>query len=72
MRIVVQVKPRSKKNEVVDLGERRYLVRVTAPATEGKANEKLIEVLAEYFARRKREIAIVKGEHAREKVVEIG
>ncbi len=72
MKIVVHVKPNAKKNEVVDLGQNRFLVRVTAPPVEGKANQGMIEVLAEYFNRRKRDIVIVRGEHAREKIVEIG
>ncbi len=72
MKILVRVKPNAKKDEVTDLGDNRYLVRVAAPPVEGKANAKLIEVLAGYFGKRKREIVIIRGEHAREKVVEVG
>ncbi len=72
MKILVRVKPNAKKDDVTDLGGNRYLVRVTAPPTEGRANAKLIEVLAGYFGKRKREIVIIRGEHAREKVVEVG
>jgi uncharacterized protein (TIGR00251 family) len=71
MKITVRVKPNSRKNEVKKLEGNSYLVSVAAPATEGKANAKLIEVLAEYFEKPKRLITILRGEGSRIKVVEI-
>ena len=71
MRISVRVIPRSKRNEVIPQGDNRYRVYLTAPPVEGKANDKLVEVLAEYFHVRMRKITIIKGESAREKVIEI-
>lgn len=72
MKITIQVKANARKNEVVALGQERYLVYVNAPPLEGRANEKVIEVLADYFDKPKRSIVIVRGERGREKVVEIG
>jgi len=71
MRILVKVIPNARKNEVKLLGEGRYQVRVTAPPVKGKANEKVIELLAEYFGKPKRSISIVRGLRTRDKVVEI-
>jgi uncharacterized protein (TIGR00251 family) len=71
MKINVRVKPNARKNEVTRLDEKRYLVSVTAPPSEGKANAKLIELLSEYFAMAKSRITILKGAGVREKVVEI-
>jgi uncharacterized protein (TIGR00251 family) len=71
MRISVRVKPNARKNEVERLEESRFLVSVTAPPFEGKANEKAIELLAEYFHVPKRRVIILKGAASKEKIVEI-
>jgi uncharacterized protein (TIGR00251 family) len=71
MKITVKVQPRAKKEEVIHEGENRYRVRVAAPPVEGKANERVIELLAEYFDTAKRNIVILRGESGREKLVEI-
>ena len=71
MKINVRVKPNARKNEVTRLDGKRYIVSVTAPPSEGKANAKLIELLSEYFGRPKSRVTIVKGAGVREKIVEI-
>jgi uncharacterized protein (TIGR00251 family) len=71
MRISIRVKPNARKNEVQRLEESRFLVSVTAPPVEGKANEKAIELLAEYFHIPKRCVIILKGAASKEKIVEI-
>lgn len=68
--IPIKVIPHAKKNEVLKDGQ-GFKVRLTAPPVEGKANKLLIEVLADYFNCRKSEIKIIKGEKARNKVVQI-
>jgi uncharacterized protein (TIGR00251 family) len=71
MRITVRVKANARKNEVKQLGGNQFLVSVTAPPVKGKANEKVIEVLAEYFDRPKRCITILRGRTSKDKIVEI-
>ena len=71
MKIFVRVKPNAKKSDVRQLEPNRYLVSVTAPPIDNKANEKVIEVLAEYFNKPKRNVSIVRGSKGREKIVEI-
>ena len=71
MRIAVRVKPNARKNEVEHLGEKHYLVRVTAPPSKGKANEMVIEILAEYFGKPKRNFSIIRGATSRDKIVEL-
>jgi uncharacterized protein (TIGR00251 family) len=71
MKISIRVKPNARKNEVKQLEGNNYLVSVTVPPVEGKANEKLIELLAEYFGKPKRAIVILRGESSRNKIVEI-
>jgi len=71
MKISVRVKPNARKNEVKDLGGGKYSVSVTAPPVDGKANDRLVALLAEYFDKPKRVITILRGVNAREKIVEI-
>jgi uncharacterized protein (TIGR00251 family) len=49
----------------------RYKVYVPAPAVDGKANQRLIEILAKEFKVKKSQIHILRGETSRLKVVEI-
>ncbi|MBI5778639.1 MAG: DUF167 domain-containing protein [Planctomycetes bacterium] len=46
-------------------------VYVTAPAVDGKANQAIIKLLAEYFHARKSTINITKGEKSSRKIIEI-
>ncbi len=71
MRIQVKVIPNSKEAKVEKEGEGVLRVRVDAPTKEGKANKRLIELLAEYFSKPKSSVRIVKGLSSRNKVVEI-
>jgi len=71
MKISVKVKPNAHKNEVKQIDTNNFVVSVTAPPVEGKANEKLIEVLAEHFGKPKRSIMILHGGTGRIKIVEI-
>jgi len=66
----VKVIPNAKQNKLVE-EPGRLKVYLTAPAVEGKANEALIEFLAEHFKIKKNKISIVRGEKSREKIVEI-
>ena len=71
MKISVTVKPNSKKEGVVPAGEGAYTVRVAAPPVEGKANARVIELLAEHFGVPKSRVSIVRGEGGKKKIVEI-
>jgi len=70
MKIKVKVKPNSIKEKVVKRKE--FLeVFVNLPAQEGKANERLIEVLADYLNLPPNRIFIDSGKKSREKTIEI-
>ncbi|MFA4982152.1 MAG: DUF167 domain-containing protein [Candidatus Omnitrophota bacterium] len=71
MRISVRVKTNSKKDSVEEAGENSFIVRVKAPAVEGRANEAVIDVLSDHFKRPKRMIAIVRGLSSKNKVIDI-
>lgn len=70
MTIKVKVIPRAKKEKIEEFNG-GLKVYVSAPAIEGKANKKLIEIIAEHFKVKKYNVTIVKGEAAREKIIEI-
>lgn len=68
--INIRVIPRAKKN-LVKIEPDRLKVYLTAPPQDGKANKLLIEVLAEYYQVKKKQILILRGEKSQDKVVEI-
>lgn len=71
MRFAVRVVPGSVKASVQTAGEGMLKVKVDAPPEKGKANARLVEILAEHFSVAKSAIHIVHGTMGREKVVEI-
>jgi len=71
MKISVKVKPNARKNEVKQIDATNFAVSVTIPPVEGRANEKVVELLAEYFGKPKRCITILRGTTGKMKIVEI-
>jgi len=71
LRFKITVKPNARKNEVIRTDDGLFTVRVAVPPIEGKANEKVIEVLSEYFNKPKRSISIVSGFKGKTKIIEI-
>ncbi len=70
MRFNVRVIPKAKQNKIVE-EQGRLRAYLTAPPIEGKANEALIEALAEHFRVKRRQVRIVRGQKSRDKTVEI-
>lgn len=71
MRIYAKVTPRAGKNEVLKISDGGYKVRVTSPPEKGKANEAVIELLADYFHVAKNCVHITGGKSARIKIIDI-
>lgn len=70
-RIYVKVSPKSSRNEVVQVSDGEYKVKLTAAPVDGKANEALVAILAKYFSVAKSCIKIVGGKSAKTKIVDI-
>ncbi|MDD5194461.1 MAG: DUF167 domain-containing protein [Candidatus Omnitrophica bacterium] len=70
MQVKVKVITNAKKEKIEETQD-GLKVYITVPAIAGRANKKLIEVLAEHFKAKKYNIEIVAGEKARKKIVEI-
>jgi uncharacterized protein (TIGR00251 family) len=71
MKFKITVKPNARKNEVTRTADGNLVVRVAVPPIEGKANEKVIEVLSEYLNKPKRSISIVSGFKGKNMIIEI-
>ena len=73
-RIVLElhVQPGAKRSEFAGRHGERLKVRLAAPAVDNKANEALVEFLAEYYGVPRRNVTIVSGVRSRQKRVVIG
>lgn len=71
MTIQVRAKPNAKTASVEELAPGTFAVRVNAKAVDGKANIRLIEILADHFNVPFGAIRIVSGATSRDKVIEI-
>jgi uncharacterized protein (TIGR00251 family) len=71
MIIRIRVIPNSYENEVVGRVGSVVRVKVCSPEIDEKANNVLINYLAEFFEVKPKSIHIMRGEKAREKTVQI-
>ena len=67
----LHVQPGAKRSEFAGMHGERIKVRIAAPASDGRANEALIEFLAGAFGVAKRNIAIEAGASSRRKRVAV-
>lgn len=70
MKIYVSIKPSSKASSVEKAGD-EYTVRVKEPVVDGKANQALVKLVAQYFNVPKTHVNIVRGATSRRKTIEI-
>lgn len=70
MKIIVKAKTNSKKESVKDMGE-YYEVSVSATPVDGKANEKIIKLLAKHFGVAPSLVNITSGKTSKQKVFQI-
>ncbi len=71
VRFRVKVQARARRAELAGEHDGAVRVRVTAPPVEGRANEAVIELLAEHLRVPQSSIRIVAGERAPLKTVEV-
>ena len=70
-RLKLRIVPNAKRDEVIGEYGDAVKIKVAAPAVEGKANEALLEFIAEKLSLHRRDIALISGEKSRDKLVEI-
>ncbi len=71
MKITVKAHPRSKRSEIKKLAENNYEVWFNVAPVQGKANEKIVEMLAGYFEIAKRRVVLLSGEKGKIKTFKI-
>jgi uncharacterized protein len=69
--IPVRVAPRAGRTALDGVVEGALRVRLAAPPVEGAANRALVEFLANLLGVPKRDVAIVRGERGRQKLVQV-
>jgi uncharacterized protein (TIGR00251 family) len=69
--IQVRVTPRAKRNAVTRTPDGSLKVYVTAPPEDGRANDAVIEVLADWLGVKRRQVEIIRGATSRNKVVRV-
>jgi len=70
MIISVRVRPNSREDRIEKIGENEYIVHVSAPARDGKANVAVVKMLSKYFGASYKGIKI-KNPTSRRKIIEI-
>jgi uncharacterized protein len=68
---LVRVQPRAKRNAVQPAAGGGVKVYVTAPPEDGRANEAVVEAIAEWLGVKRRQVEIVSGATNRNKVVRV-
>ena len=69
--LAVRVQPGARKNQVVGYSEGLLRVKIAAPPVEGKANEGLVDYLAELLQIKPRQISVIKGAKSRQKLINV-
>jgi uncharacterized protein len=71
VKLKVRVIPNAKRTEFTGYREGELLLRLNAPALEGKANKAAIEYIARYFDVPRSAVSMVSGEKSRHKIFQI-
>lgn len=71
MFINVKVKPNSSQRKIEDFGDHRYLIYLTEPPENNRANIEMINMLAKFFGVPPGHINIKRGMTGNEKLIEI-
>jgi hypothetical protein len=69
--ISVRIQASARQDELVGMREGVLVIRVTAPALEGRANESVRRVLAKHLGVSRSSVTIMRGHRSRDKVIQI-
>lgn len=67
----VRVIPNARKNELGGYREGELVVRLNAPAIEGKANKAAVEFVSQFLGVARSAVRLVRGERSRHKIFQI-
>ena len=71
MRITVKAKPMAFEDRVEKLPDGSFVVSVTEPPMDGRANRAIVALLADHFKIPKANVRIASGHASRQKMIEI-
>jgi uncharacterized protein len=71
VRVALHVRPGARLEAVRLLADGTLDVQVRAPALDGRANTAVLRLLASVLGLRPRQVRLLRGEHSRQKLVEI-
>ena len=71
MKIVVKAKPSSKEDRVEKIDENNFIVYVREPPVDGRANNAITKLLADYFGVKPYLVEIVSGSWSKTKIIKI-
>ena len=71
MKLAVRVIPNARRSEFSGRRDGEVVLRLNAPAVEGKANRAAVEFIAKYFGIARSRVTLVNGEKTRHKVFEL-
>ncbi len=71
MKIAVKVKPNAKQQKITMVEDGSLVIALKSSPIEGKANQELIKLLAEYYQIAAKDVVIKSGRSSRNKLVEI-
>ncbi|MGH2970020.1 MAG: DUF167 domain-containing protein, partial [Solirubrobacteraceae bacterium] len=69
--IRVRVQPRARKDELVGMRDGVLVARVSAPPVDGRANRALCRLIARRAGVAPSKVAVVRGQHSRDKLVSV-
>lgn len=67
----IRVIPNAKKTEFAGYRDDELVLRLNAPALEGKANKAAVEFVSRYFGVTRSAVLLVRGERSRHKIFQI-
>ena len=70
--VAVRVIPRARRRAVEPQPDGSLLVRVTQPPEDGRANDAVLDALAEHFGVKRSAVRLLRGATSRRKVIAIG
>ena len=71
MKLFIKIIPNASKDQIIKIDESNLKIKTTKPPEDGKANEAVIEILANYFKVKKNQIKIISGITSQKKIIQI-
>jgi len=69
--ISVKVTPRAKESLIIEDFEGNLKIKVKSPPIDNRANQEIIELLADYYKISESQIQIIQGSKSRNKLIKI-